>query len=419
MCGGTSDRRSPYIAISGLSPRVRGNPPLPCPRSKPKRSIPACAGEPAPPHSPPSPGMVYPRVCGGTAPACTRFADRSGLSPRVRGNPGGGVHDVQLGGSIPACAGEPAKTRPFLRRRSVYPRVCGGTLRDMALSRRRSGLSPRVRGNPGNVSPVDRVNRSIPACAGEPGGHCRASHRRRVYPRVCGGTHHKFLVEMVKPGLSPRVRGNRGSRSRMRQRRRSIPACAGEPDKRARLTTDGMVYPRVCGGTLLGRRLMNPMIGLSPRVRGNRSSATSARNSGRSIPACAGEPPQHYITIWHDGVYPRVCGGTRAFRLPSGASTGLSPRVRGNRGRRCDPARRAGSIPACAGEPTWWLNRRCTPGVYPRVCGGTHVPGLGRQAAPGLSPRVRGNRRRDGHQQRPGRSIPACAGEPIRHPAGA
>ena len=33
-------------------------------------------------------------------------------------------------------------------RRAVYPRVCGGTVRDMATAPAWAGLSPRVRGNP-------------------------------------------------------------------------------------------------------------------------------------------------------------------------------------------------------------------------------------------------------------------------------
>ena len=71
-----------------------------------------------------------------------------------------------------------------------------------------------------------------------------------------------------------------------------------------------------------------------------------------------------------------------------------------------------GSIPACAGEP-WLCPRRVTiPAVYPRVCGGTAGDGHIGDALSGLSPRVRGNRGDllIGHNQRG--SIPACAGEP-------
>ena len=50
------------------------------------------------------------------------------------------------------------------------------------------------------------------------------------------------------------------------------------------------VYPRVCGGTILTMIGMTLTHGLSPRVRGNRGGATATGVMARSIPACAGEP---------------------------------------------------------------------------------------------------------------------------------
>ena len=50
---------------------------------------------------------VYPRVCGGTEEIEIRFSNAKGLSPRVRGNPGGANLIFAPEGSIPACAGEP------------------------------------------------------------------------------------------------------------------------------------------------------------------------------------------------------------------------------------------------------------------------------------------------------------------------
>ena len=51
----------------------------------------------------------------------------------------------------------------------------------------------------------------------------------------------------------------------------------------------------------------------------------------RSIPACAGEPPNAPATIESKGVYPRVCGGTHPICGLLIFWSGLSPRVRGNR----------------------------------------------------------------------------------------
>ena len=59
--------------------------------------------------------------------------------------------------SVPASSG----TR-------VYPRACGGTRLDSAISEAAQGLSPRLRGNLGVEGDRVIVMRSIPAPAGEP-----------------------------------------------------------------------------------------------------------------------------------------------------------------------------------------------------------------------------------------------------------
>ena len=75
---------------------------------------------------------------------------------------------IGMGGSIPACAGEPHSALYANCTRRVYPRVCGGA-RGGHLSRRaRQGLSPRVRGSLVLQYEPTRVGGSIPACAGEP-----------------------------------------------------------------------------------------------------------------------------------------------------------------------------------------------------------------------------------------------------------
>ena len=51
----------------------------------------------------------------------------------------------------------------------------------------------------------------------------------RVYPRACGGTACVAMVQTLRRGLSPRVRGNRHARPRAAKAWGSIPARAGEP----------------------------------------------------------------------------------------------------------------------------------------------------------------------------------------------
>ena len=118
---------------------------------------------------------VYPRGCGGTAVIASSLSPKVGLSPRVRGNR---PHSFPLSGnnrSIPAGAGEPCSSTCPTGRTSVYPRGCGGTAQDRAAARIRSGLSPRVRGNPSKLLKYPQTDGSIPAGAGEPDGCVGAS----------------------------------------------------------------------------------------------------------------------------------------------------------------------------------------------------------------------------------------------------
>ena len=208
-------------------------------------------------------------MCGGTRGGWHHNDLCEGLSPRVRGNPRRKRRLLALERSIPACAGEPTSASPPLFRR---------------------GLSPRVRGNHNRQLAKATKNRSIPACAGEPQPSGRSPRCTRVYPRVCGGTLRIGCVEFRDRGLSPRVRGNHPRAGGHRPRAGSIPACAGEPKRGRGCRRRRWVYPRVCGGTA-SRILRRPELGgLSPRVRGNPATALTTSPLPRSIPACAGEP---------------------------------------------------------------------------------------------------------------------------------
>ena len=172
---------------------------------------------------------VYPRVCGGTQAVRAICWHNDGLSPRMRGNPLPLCSDPFCSGSIPAYAGEPRPHRLGRMLRAVYPRVCGGTLRQLDESVDGHGLSPRMRGNPADLGLAFPLCGSIPAYAGEPNAGLHAVLSVWVYPRVCGGTARKRKGGHLKKGLSPRMRG--------------------EPCCWARTRPHIWVYPRVCGGT--------------------------------------------------------------------------------------------------------------------------------------------------------------------------
>ena len=249
VCGGTVPGIDDCATPAGLSPRVRGNRHEGASPTAWQRSIPACAGEPPPTAIHQRPTPVYPRVCGGTSTACSPSFSSRGLSPRVRGNPGLPTQNTRGCRSIPACAGEPPRRLHRRRKCPVYPRVCGGTGPVDPIQVQPHGLSPRVRGNRAMVEILLRGRRSIPACAGEPGVDKPSGVCYQVYPRVCGGTVRQNFPVHDTCGLSPRVRGNRKGRRVSAHLSRSIPACAGEPTPSPAPATRRPVYPRVCGGT--------------------------------------------------------------------------------------------------------------------------------------------------------------------------
>ena len=222
------------------------------------------------------------------------------------------------------------------------------------------------------------------------------------------------LTRLLLPvtGRSPRVRGSRRSPSPRASRRRSIPACAGEPRRPQHSRRPQQVDPRVCGGADSNDMKRKPNRGRSPRVRGSRRHRSIQRPSRRSIPACAGEPPTTSSCARATRVDPRVCGGAPGGNVYGLQGSGRSPRVRGSLLSVLSLGGRRGSIPACAGEPVLRTTAGYAARVDPRVCGGASLRWSFLQPEEGRSPRVRGSPLFGVIWSYRSGSIPACAGEP-------
>ena len=147
-------------------------------------------------------------------------------------------------------------------------------------------------------------------------------------------------------------------------------------------------------------------------MRGNPMQGIDGGARQGSIPAHAGQPCQGFIGALLGKVYPRACGATAALPQAKHAATGLSPRMRGNRGEEKQLAAVRGSIPAHAGQPVVLVPARDVVRVYPRACGATSAIPLCTSLPIGLSPRMRGNLRRTRTAAAHFRSIPAHAGQP-------
>ena len=419
-----------------------------------RRFIPACAGNARAPGWRARWHTVHPRVCGERTSwpgGAIRFA---GSSPRVRGTPRRPSPPSSRLRFIPACAGNTLQAGMRFHPASVHPRVCGERVALGVEQLEARGSSPRVRGTRRTELVNGRVDRFIPACAGNAVGRPGAGGTTAVHPRVCGERHTRKATATWSAGSSPRVRGTPKHTGRVSRRGRFIPACAGNAPPRPRAAAARPVHPRVCGERSRIRYREFRMRGSSPRVRGTRPAQIVDPVVLWFIPEFAGNAPKSSIRNAATTVHPRVCGergcsgrprrsgsvhprvcGERANRaLRVSANFGSSPRMRGTRicsaassqrrrfipayagtlhaGHVADPPMRF--IPAYAGNARPQLPSPMWPSVHPRVCGERGSSSIRSSNAAGSSPRMRGTRGERDHVFLRRRFIPACAGNARR-----
>ena len=194
-----------------------------------------------------------------------------GLSPLTRGNRLRPPVRPAARGPIPAHAGEPWPAGRDGPAPGAYPRSRGGTGCSFLLPFAGRGLSPLTRGNLPRCACPREGRGPIPAHAGEPAGHIRASHRIWAYPRSRGGTVTTSETSTAAAGLSPLTRGNRDDQAAFCWCTGPIPAHAGEPGLLLGGHPSGGAYPRSRGGTGRERLGLTEEAGLSPLTRGNQS----------------------------------------------------------------------------------------------------------------------------------------------------
>ena len=259
-----------------------------------------------------------------------------GLSPRLRGNPRQRRRPSRPRGTIPAPAGKPSYRRTTATRTRDYPRACGETAIVPTNENTPTGLSPRLRGNRHVLVVGNIVDGTIPAPAGKPACPGTTARRPRDYPRACGETPSKRAAKPGEKGLSPRLRGNPGDDWRSDRSAGTIPAPAGKPSRSGSRKRPCRDYPRACGETSPSCTLWFTVWGLSPRLRGNRPRQISPQGNHGTIPAPAGKPVGIRYATPPSWDYPRACGETPNVRLYSNLRTGLSPRLRGNQETLCE-----------------------------------------------------------------------------------
>ncbi len=377
-----------------------------------RRSIPAHAGEPAKHSTNAAVDRVHPRPRGGARSSSSTRGGSTGPSPPTRGSRAGRVHGEGLSGSIPAHAGEPPPPPAASDARWVHPRPRGGARTGSPAASGARGPSPPTRGSPVGVErPPSRFG-SIPAHAGEPWGAARPTGRGRVHPRPRGGARWARSPKSSGPGPSPPTRGSLPRGVVLPHLVGSIPAHAGEPRPRRLRRVRARVHPRPRGGAVSDACPHTIGEGPSPPTRGSPLPRRAAARKVGSIPAHAGEPSRCATGTPRGRVHPRPRGGAAKGDAKVEALNGPSPPTRGSRHHPPAVCRPGGSIPAHAGEPT--PSVRCMPsrGVHPRPRGGAGETRPTPRRPAGPSPPTRGSRRATACGLPCGGSIPAHAGEP-------
>ena len=230
---------------------------------------------------------------------------------------------------IPAHAGQTQLRTPRYAPLSDHPRACGANARGRAWRHVRQGSSPRMRGKLGAGNTVPAHLRIIPAHAGQTPAVPRVNRTWPDHPRACGANYHAELCFDLRCGSSPRMRGKRTAESTFFNRRRIIPAHAGQTRCDTAGSRTAPDHPRACGANFFASSSARSAFGSSPRMRGKLAGVEGLAVRGRIIPAHAGQtrcfPPCR--RCWTD--HPRACGANTCSASEPGIMAGSSPRMRG------------------------------------------------------------------------------------------
>ena len=171
---------------------------------------------------------------------------------------------------------------------------------------------------------------------------------------------------------------------------RIIPAGAGHFSSACHFPFSSWDYPRRCGAFRLATLTTPEDLGLSPQVRGISSLVRAFTVQAGIIPAGAGHLRTLRRVTLKSGDYPRRCGAFRPISLDGEPVVGLSPQVRGISALTQHFSPPMGIIPAGAGHLLRNTKPRVRPWDYPRRCGAFQTLCRPRRAPAGLSPQVRG-----------------------------
>ena len=272
---------------------------------------------------------VHPRAGGEHSWMSPVSSPTAGSSPRGRGTFWKGWKPIRVERFIPARAGNMLDGASSDRGDAVHPRAGGEHMLPSHSTQTGLGSSPRGRGTLEHPLFTGRALRFIPARAGNIVNRRKGNEIMAVHPRAGGEHCGSVRHSFSAPGSSPRGRGTSSLRQRRQGLGRFIPARAGNICARSKCDREPTVHPRA-GGEHNGPTISPSLyVGSSPRGRGTCAAPNATRSTRRFIPARAGNIHGRRISMRPPPVHPRA-GGEHSRRMSASVrANGSSPRGRG------------------------------------------------------------------------------------------
>ena len=296
------------------------------------RFIPARAGNTSTPSTRPSASPVHPRSRGEHMRCIVRECGRAGSSPLARGTRLAGLGRLAHRRFIPARAGNTTVSPVSRSSLPVHPRSRG---EHVELDRNQpspDGSSPLARGTHLQEQPVLVIVRFIPARAGNTRATRRPWLSSPVHPRSRGEHGPPPRLDEHITGSSPLARGTHDCRAGLLESGRFIPARAGNTRLPGRLARERSVHPRSRGEHAASRSISRYRTGSSPLARGTPLIHRIAPSTHRFIPARAGNTQSGRRTNRRRPVHPRSRGEHTRMGPGNKRDRGSSPLARGTLG---------------------------------------------------------------------------------------
>ena len=335
---------------------------------------------------------AHPRMGGENAEPDGLVDPDAGSSPRGRGKQGHCLHEVVVGGLIPARAGKTIAVSASVAVAGAHPRAGGENPSSPMTPGAMPGSSPRGREKRSLIERLLQLRRLIPARAGKTKIAVSSPFNHEAHPRA-GGENDD--LEARKPGVygsSPRGRGKQRPPANYLTAGGLIPARAGKTGMSVSRKNTARAHPRAGGENVRVRRSILSTQGSSPRGRGKRGPDHRIICQRGLIPARAGKTRDHGTRHDQRAAHPRAGGENLAEQGWDVPALGSSPRGRGKLSGAGLGCPGPGLIPARAGKTLDCVDPRLTSSAHPRAGGENPHQGYVEVYAQGSSPRGRGKR---------------------------